>query len=188
MGALGVQVSVRPSVCPSIRPSVCQHLPWVFCERNSPTVFYRLFWNFACVFFMVWECACGLDIIVRLIFVSFFHFVNVVIFWPRSLWTCIDSGYLVSAIPYTTLHIFFPWFEVHVVGFNPAVNFCHFSTLLTFSVFNFSQVRRQLHQSLIYIYLSLPIKFLCVCSKDEANSFFKFSILVYHLTTPLYNI
>ena len=121
-------------------------------------------------------------------FCLFFHFVNVVIFWPRSLWTCIDSGYLVSAIPYTTLHIFFPWFEVHVVGFNPAVNFCHFSTLLTFSVFNFSQVRRQLHQSLIYIYLSLPIKFLCVCSKDEANSFFKFSILVYHLTTPLYNI
>ena len=36
-------------------------------------------------------------------------------------------------------------------GFDPADNFCHFSTLLTFSFFNFSQVRHQLLQSLIYI-------------------------------------
>ena len=36
-------------------------------------------------------------------------------------------------------------------GFNPAVNFCHFSTLLTLSFFNFSQVRHQLHRSSIYI-------------------------------------
>ena len=35
-------------------------------------------------------------------------------------------------------------------GFNPAVNFCHFSTL-TLSFFNFSQVRHQFHQSSIYI-------------------------------------
>ena len=35
------------------------------------TVLYRLLWNFACVFFMVWGCACGLDIIVRL-FLSLF--------------------------------------------------------------------------------------------------------------------
>ena len=32
-------------------------------------------------------------------------------------------------------------------GINPAVNFCHFSTLLTLSFFNFSQVRHQLPQS-----------------------------------------
>ena len=38
-------------------------------------------------------------------------------------------------------------------GFNPAINFCHFSTLLTLSFFSFSQVRHQLHRSSIYIYL-----------------------------------
>ena len=131
------------------------------------TVLYQSFWNFAHVFFMVWRCACGLDIILalifvtfstlrslsfsdlrfyenvvtvgtlwaqlliqfytdlfetlhmfspwsgdqyaygldiilELIFVTFFHFVNFVIFWPQILWNCIDSGYLVfSATPYT---------------------------------------------------------------------------------------
>ena len=97
-------------------------------------------------------------------FYHFFHFVNFVIFWPQILWKCIDSGYLVSAIPYTisclyaTLHIFFfhglkmcMWF-----GFNPAVNFCNFSTLLTLSFFrrcdiNFTEVRS------ILIYISILI-------------------------------
>ena len=78
-------------------------------------------------------------------FCHFFPFVNFVIFWPQILWKCIDSGYLVSATPYTIsclslcnfAHLFFfyglkmcMWF-----GFNPAVNFCHFSTLLTLSFF-----------------------------------------------------
>ena len=36
------------------------------------TVLYRLFWNFACIFFMVWGCACGLDVILRLFFFTFF--------------------------------------------------------------------------------------------------------------------
>ena len=36
-------------------------------------------------------------------------------------------------------------------GFNPGVNFYHFSTLLTLSFFKFSQVRHQLHQSLIFL-------------------------------------
>ena len=76
-------------------------------------------------------------------FCHFFHFVNFVIFWPQILWKCIDSDYLVSATPYTIsclslcnfAHLFFHglkmcmWFE-----FNPAINFCHFSTLLTLSV------------------------------------------------------
>ena len=35
-------------------------------------VLYRLLWNFACVFFMVWGCACGLDVIVKLLFFYFF--------------------------------------------------------------------------------------------------------------------
>ena len=35
-------------------------------------VLYRLLWNFACVFFKVWECACDLDVIVRFFFFSLF--------------------------------------------------------------------------------------------------------------------
>ena len=35
------------------------------------TILYRSFWNFAHVFAMVWRCACGLDIILELIFVTF---------------------------------------------------------------------------------------------------------------------
>ena len=35
------------------------------------TILYQSFWNFAHVFSMVWRCACGLDIILELIFVTF---------------------------------------------------------------------------------------------------------------------
>ena len=38
------------------------------------TVLYRLLWNFACVFFMVWGCACGLDVIVKLCCFFFYFF------------------------------------------------------------------------------------------------------------------
>ena len=34
-------------------------------------LFYWSFWNFADVFIMVWGCACGLDIIVGLFFITF---------------------------------------------------------------------------------------------------------------------
>ena len=63
---------------------------------------------------------------------------NLVIFRPQ----CIDSGYLVSATPYTIsclslcnfAHLFFHGLKMCMwFGFNPAVNFCHFSTLLTLS-------------------------------------------------------
>ena len=37
------------------------------------TVLYCSFLNFAGVFFIVGECACGLDIIVRLVSFTFFH-------------------------------------------------------------------------------------------------------------------
>ena len=53
---------------------------------------HRSFWNFACVFFVVWGCAWGLHIIVRS-FLSLFRIVNVVIFHPQY----IDSGYLLWA-------------------------------------------------------------------------------------------
>ena len=169
------------------------------------TILYRSFWDFAHVFSMVWRCACGLDIILALIFVTFslrtlsfpdlrfyesidsgylvsttphtilyqsfrnfarfrhglevcmwfgynpwinfchfFHFVNFVIFWPQILWKCIDSGYHVSTTPYTTsclslfnfAHLFVHGLKMCIwFGFNPAVNFCHFSTLLTLSFF-----------------------------------------------------
>ena len=130
------------------------------------TILYQSFWNFAHVFAMVWRYAYGLDIIVNLIFCHFFHFLNFVIFWPQILWNCIDSGYHVSTTPYTTsgscLSLFnFAHLFVHGLkmcmwfGFYPAVNVCHFSTLLTLS---FSQVRHHLHRSSIYIISSHEVK------------------------------
>ena len=54
-------------------------------------------------------------------------------------------------------------------GFNPGVNFCHFSTLLTLSFFKFSQVRHQLHRSSICIkkktYPIYPCGFELHCEK-----------------------
>ena len=40
-------------------------------SASPHTILYRSFWNFAHVFAMVWRCACGLDIILELIFVPF---------------------------------------------------------------------------------------------------------------------
>ena len=108
------------------------------------TILYQSFWNFAHVFAMVWRCACALNIIGEWIFGHFFHFVNFVIFWPQILWKCINSGYHISATPYTTsclslfnfAHLFVLGLKMCMwFGFNPAVNFCHFSTLLTLSFF-----------------------------------------------------
>ena len=170
MGDLGVQVSVRPFVHPSVRPSVRPSVniyPGCLVSATPLTVLYLSFGNFACVFIMVWGCACGLDNC-EIIFCHFFHFVYLVIFWPQ--W--IDSGYIVSATLHTILYWSF-WNFAHVFsmvwrcaygldiilalilltlfnfahlfvhglkmcmwfGFNPAVNFCHFSTLLTLSFF-----------------------------------------------------
>ena len=44
-----------------------------FVSATPLTVLYRLLWNFSCVFFMVWGCACDLDVIVRLFFSLFPH-------------------------------------------------------------------------------------------------------------------
>ena len=117
---------------------------WVPCERNSS-------YNFIPIFMKLCTCFChGLEMCTWfgynpwINFCHFFHFVNFVIFWPQILWKCIDSGYHVSATPYTTsclskynfAHLFFHglkmcvWFE-----FNPAVKFCHFSILLPLSFF-----------------------------------------------------
>ena len=64
MGDLSAQV--RPSVH---HTSVRQHLPWVSCECNSSYSFVPIILKR--VFFMVWGCAYGLDITVRLFFVTF---------------------------------------------------------------------------------------------------------------------
>ena len=192
MGDLGMQVSVRLS----FRPSVNIY-PGCLVSAVPLTVLYRpfnLFWNFACVFFMVWGCACGLDIIVRLFFVTFstswmtsmyrqwvprernssynfipillklctcflhglkmcmwfgynpcitfypfFHFVDFVVFWPQILWKCIDSGYFVSATPHTILYWSF-WNFAHVFSMVWRcacvwINFCHFFHFVNFVIF-----------------------------------------------------
>ena len=131
--------SFHPSVCPFIHLSVCQHL-----QRNSSYTFVPTFFsNFAGVFFMVWGCTCGLDIIVGLFFCYFFHFVNLVIFRCK----CIDSGYLVSATPHTILyqsflnfaHVFsMVWRSACCLDIILALMFVSFSSLWTLS---FSDVR-----------------------------------------------
>ena len=111
------------------------------------TILYRSLWNFAHVFAMVWRCAHGLDIILELIFVTFSTL------WTLSFLTsdsmkvyrhCHSLLDSVSATLYTIsclslcnfAHLFFHGLKMCMwFGFNPAVNFCHFSTLLTLSVF-----------------------------------------------------
>ena len=121
------------------------------------TLLYWSFLNFAHVFSIVLRCACGLDIILELIFVTFF-----------TLWTLSFSDLRLYRqwVPFkrNSLYSFNPFFMqlctsfFHGLkmcmwfGFNPAVNFCHFSALLTLSFFNFLQVRHQLHRSSIYIF------------------------------------
>ena len=130
------------------------------------TILYRSLWNFAHVFAMVWRCACGLDIILKLFgynpwinFCHFFHFVNFVIFWPQILWKCIDNGYLVSttliqfhAYLYATLHIFFSMVWRCACGLDLILQLI-FVTFLLCELCNFSQVRHQLYRSSIYFLL-----------------------------------
>ena len=113
---------------------------WAPCERSSS-------YNFILIFLKLYTCFChGLEICMWfgynpwINFCHFFHFVNFVIFWSQILWKCIDSGCLVSAAPYTIpclslcnfAHLFFHGLKMCMwFGFNHAVNFCHFSTLLT---------------------------------------------------------
>ena len=113
---------------------------WVPCEHNSS-------YNFILIFMKL--CTCFPHGLERCMwfgynplnnFCHFFHFVNFVIFWPQILWKYIDNGYLVSATPYTIsclslcnfAHLFFHGLKMCMwFGFNAAVFFGHFSTLLT---------------------------------------------------------
>ena len=95
--------------CINFRPSV-KIYPGCLVSAIPRTVLS--FWNFACDFFMVWGCACGLDIIVRsfFFFFTFCYIVNLVIFHPQY----IDSGNLLwvqlllqfCTNCYETLHFF----------------------------------------------------------------------------------
>ena len=74
-GDLGMQVSVCLFIHPSVRSFVCpstftQGVLWAQLLLQFCTNLLE-FWNFGGVFMMVWGCACGLDIIVRLFFVTF---------------------------------------------------------------------------------------------------------------------
>ena len=105
MGELGVQVSIRLSVRPSIR----QHLPWVSCERNSSNSFVPIFLKLCMCFHHGMRMCMWFGYNCEIIFYHFFHFKNLVIFWPQ----CLDSGYLVSAAPHTILYQSF-WNFAHV--------------------------------------------------------------------------
>ena len=103
------------------------------------TVLYWLFWNFAGVFVMVWGCACGLDIVVRLFFVTF-----------STLWTCHFSTTMYRQwVPcernssYNFIPIFLKlctWF-LHGLkmciwfGYNTCINFSHFFHFVNFVIF-----------------------------------------------------
>ena len=53
---------------------------------TPPSVLCRSFWNFTDIFVMVWICACGLHIILRLIFCHLLHNLNSVIFQAQIYW------------------------------------------------------------------------------------------------------
>ena len=72
------------------------------------TILYWSLWNFAHVFSRVCRCACGLDIILKLIFLTFFTLLAVV-FLPQILWKYINTEYLLSTTShasYENMHVF----------------------------------------------------------------------------------
>ena len=74
---------------------------------TPPTVLYRFFRNLTGVLVMVKRYACGLDIILRLFFVTFFCKLNLAIFPALSITKCMERGFLVGANPPTVLNIVF---------------------------------------------------------------------------------
>ena len=111
---------------------------------------------------MVWRCACGLDISLRLSFVTFFAFWTQVIFETPILSECIYIGYLVWATPPTVLcRSFWNFTGVFAVvwrcacGLNIILRlffiifshfqFSHFSVLNIIKVFRYWVLGAQLH-------------------------------------------
>ena len=58
--------------------------------RATPTsILFQSFWNFANVLFLVWRCACGLDIIIKLILLPFYYTCELNHFSAsRTQWVC----------------------------------------------------------------------------------------------------
>ena len=128
---------------------------WVPCECNSSYNFILIFLKLCTCFLHGLEMCMWFGYNLALIFVTFF-----------TLWTLsfsdlrfYESGYLVSATPYTVsilsscsfAHLFFSMVWRCACGMDLILQLI-FVTLLTLSFFNFSQVRHQLHRSLIYIF------------------------------------
>ena len=65
--------------------SQCVYIGYLVCATPL-AVLCQSFWNFTGVFVMVWRCACTLFIILRLMFVTFFRILNLVILQSWILW------------------------------------------------------------------------------------------------------
>ena len=72
-----------------------------FVSTTPHTIVYQSCWNFEHVFSIVWRCACAFDKSLRQFFVTFFYFVNFVIFLPRMYrqWVPCDCNYSYNFIP-----------------------------------------------------------------------------------------
>ena len=71
-----VTVKLTPStfiISPSLIWSKGNNYTVLLVSATPLTVLYRLLWNFVCIFFMIWECACGLDVIAIIFFYFFPH-------------------------------------------------------------------------------------------------------------------
>ena len=128
------------------------------------------FWNFAYVFFMVWRCACGLDIIVRL-FLSLFPHCVLCNFSPSIYRQWVP---LVSAIPLTVLYrliwnfayvFFMVWGCACGLYIIVILFFDTFSTLWTYSFFS-----HFIHKHLVPLVSATPLTVLrpiimklCMC-------------------------
>ena len=101
------------------------------------TIIYWSFWNFVRVFSMVWSCACGLDVILTLIFVTF-STLGTLSFSDFRFYESCESWYLVSTTPHTILYWSF-WNFAHnfsmVWRWCPCINFCHFFHFGNFVIF-----------------------------------------------------
>ena len=100
------------------------------------TILCWSFWNFAHVFSMVLRCACGLDIILAFIFVTF-----------SALWTLSYSDLRLKVYRQWVPTILYWCFLKHCTcflhglemcmwfGYNPWINFCHFFHFVKFVIF-----------------------------------------------------
>ena len=126
-----------------------------FVSATPHTILYWSFWNFVHVFAMVWRCACGLDMILELIFVTFSTLWTLSLSDLRfyesletvgTLWAQLLIQF--HACLYATLHIFFSMVWRCACGFDLILQLI-FVTFPLCYLCQFSQVRHQLHRSSI---------------------------------------